>query len=94
MAVRKIFVRPGDRVEVYVINDPEFALNKCEWDMHSPHPFMFSFRVDRHGVTFHDPGLDIGVQQSSTAPRYHMVPNAPAQECSAASCAASPGAQS
>lgn len=75
MAVRKIFVRPGDRVEVYVINDPEVSLNKCEWDMHSPRPFMFSFRADRHGVTFHDPGLDIGVQQSSTAPRYHMEPN-------------------
>ncbi len=61
MAVRKIFVNPGDLVIVHVINDPELPKNEKEWSGSAVRPFKIYFTMEIDGVTFHDPATDIGV---------------------------------
>ena len=58
LATRRIFVDPGDRVEVYVMHNPDLPKNKREWEC-VPHPHMFSFRPMTHCVVFEDPGVDV-----------------------------------
>jgi len=69
MAVRNIFVNPGDLVIVHVIEDPELPKNKKEWEYSKVHPFKFSFFANNSSVTFFDPGIDIWLQQGTERKR-------------------------
>lgn len=73
MAIRRIYVSPGDLVIVHVIDSHELPLNAAEWGKHKPHPFKFHFTVENDGVTLHDPGLDVGLVMGFEA-RRQMVP--------------------
>ena len=65
MAVRKIYVNPGDVLIVKVLEDPTVEKNERGWSGNIVRPFSFTMSPERHGVTFHDPDLDIGIAQCS-----------------------------
>ena len=61
MAVRKIFVNPGDLIIMHVINDPELPKNEKEWSYSAVRPFKTSFTVEIDGMTVHEPITKIGM---------------------------------
>jgi hypothetical protein len=67
MAVRKIFVDPGDYVIVHVMGDEYEPKNMKGWRQSAIRPFKFGFTPTLRGLELSDPGIDIrfggGVQK-------------------------------
>ena len=60
MAVRKIFVDPGDYVIVYVMGDDHEQKTMKGWRQSSLRPFSFGFTPNLGGgLTLSDPGIDV-----------------------------------
>jgi len=62
MAIKKIFVNPGDIIIMHIIDDPELPKNKREWSGSKPHPYKTHFTAHKHAIVFHDPGVELYMQ--------------------------------
>jgi len=63
MAIRKIFIHSGDLLDIYVVENDE-NLNTKGWYYGAVRPFNFLITVTAYKITFHDAGLNVGLEKN------------------------------
>ena len=69
MAVRTIYVDPGDLVRVRVMGDELEQKNEKGWCDSSMRPYSFTFTVNTNSISISNPGEEIYLQTLKEKPK-------------------------